>query len=86
MDCTSNREEKIIVLADDTQVPYDDLVIGLGCEDKYHGVPGADEPVLLKQVLTTVMEVTDVPLCIDTADPEALEAALKTYGAKALVN
>jgi len=38
-----NREEKIIVLADDTQVPYDDLVIGLGCEDKYHGVPGADE-------------------------------------------
>ncbi len=38
-----NREEKIIVLADDTQVSYDDLVIGLGCEDKYHGVPGADE-------------------------------------------
>ncbi|MCM3787089.1 NAD(P)/FAD-dependent oxidoreductase [Domibacillus sp. 8LH] len=22
---------------------YDDLVIGLGCEDKYHGVPGAEE-------------------------------------------
>lgn len=38
-----NREEKMIVLADNTQVPYDDVVIGLGCEDKYHGVPGADE-------------------------------------------
>ncbi len=50
------------------------------------GVPGADEPTLLKQVMTTVMEVTDVPLCIDTADPEALEAALKSYGGKALVN
>ena len=24
-------------------IPYDDLVIGLGCEDKYHGVPGAEE-------------------------------------------
>ncbi|PLS18097.1 FAD-dependent oxidoreductase [Bacillus sp. M6-12] len=24
-------------------VSYDDLVIGLGCEDKYHNVPGADE-------------------------------------------
>lgn len=24
-------------------VSYDDLVIGLGCEDKYHGVPGAEE-------------------------------------------
>ena len=50
------------------------------------GVPGADEPSLLKQVLTTVMEVTDVPLCIDTADPEALDLALKTYGGKALIN
>lgn len=50
------------------------------------GVPGADEPALLKQVMATVMEVTDVPLCIDTADPEALEAALKNYEGKALVN
>jgi len=50
------------------------------------GVPSADEPVLLKQVMATVMEVTDVPLCIDTADPEALEAALKTYDGKALIN
>ena len=50
------------------------------------GVPGADEPALLKQVMTTVMEVTDVPLCIDTADPEALEAALKSYEGKALIN
>jgi 5-methyltetrahydrofolate--homocysteine methyltransferase len=50
------------------------------------GVPGADEPALLKQVMSTVMEVTDVPLCIDTADPEALEAALKTYEGKPLIN
>jgi 5-methyltetrahydrofolate--homocysteine methyltransferase len=50
------------------------------------GVPGADEPALLKQVMATVMEVTDVPLCIDTADPEALEAALKNYEGKALIN
>lgn len=50
------------------------------------GVPGADEPALLKQLLTTVMEVTDVPLCIDTANPKALEEALKIYPGKALVN
>ena len=50
------------------------------------GVPGADEPVLLKQVMQTVMEVTDVPLCIDTADPLALEAALSIYDGKALIN
>jgi 5-methyltetrahydrofolate--homocysteine methyltransferase len=50
------------------------------------GVPGADEPALLKQVMGTVLEVTDVPLCIDTADPEALEATLSIYEGKALVN
>jgi 5-methyltetrahydrofolate--homocysteine methyltransferase len=50
------------------------------------GVPGADEPALIKQVMMTVMDVTDVPLCIDTADPEALEAALKAYKGKALIN
>jgi 5-methyltetrahydrofolate--homocysteine methyltransferase len=50
------------------------------------GVPGADEPALLKQVMQTVMEVTSVPLCIDTADPEALAAALSIYEGKALVN
>lgn len=50
------------------------------------GVPGADEPSLLQQVMRTVMDVTDVPLCIDTADPLALEAALSTYAGKALVN
>jgi len=50
------------------------------------GVPGADEPVLLQQVMRTVMEVTDVPLCIDTANPLALEAALSIYAGKALVN
>lgn len=50
------------------------------------GVPGADEVELLNQVLTTVMETTEVPLCIDTADPEALEAALSIYEGKPLVN
>ena len=50
------------------------------------GVPGADEPALLQQVMRTVMEVTDVPLCIDTADPLALEAALSIYEGKALIN
>jgi 5-methyltetrahydrofolate--homocysteine methyltransferase len=50
------------------------------------GVPGADEPALLKQVMQIVMETTDAPLCIDTADPHALEAALSIYDGKALVN
>ncbi|AQQ52701.1 NAD(P)/FAD-dependent oxidoreductase [Planococcus lenghuensis] len=35
--------EGVVVMADGNQITYDDLVIGLGCEDKYHGVPGASE-------------------------------------------
>lgn len=50
------------------------------------GVPNADEPKLLKQVMETVLGVTDVPLCIDTADPLALEAALSVYEGNPLVN
>jgi 5-methyltetrahydrofolate--homocysteine methyltransferase len=50
------------------------------------GVPGADEEPLLKAIMEAVMEVTDVPLCIDTADNSALETALSVYDGKALIN
>lgn len=36
-------DNKNVLLADGQAIGYDDLVIGLGCEDKYHDVPGADE-------------------------------------------
>lgn len=38
-----DREEKRVYLQDGQSVEYDDLIIGLGCEDKYHGVAGAEE-------------------------------------------
>lgn len=50
------------------------------------GIPGADEPTVLRQTLQAVMEVVSVPLCIDTANPDALEAALEIYPGKALIN
>ncbi len=50
------------------------------------GVPGVDEPALIQKMMGIVMEETDVPLCIDTADPAALEAALSVYSGKALIN
>lgn len=50
------------------------------------GVPGADEEPLLRDMMQAVMEVTDAPLCIDTADNRALEGALSIYEGKALVN
>jgi 5-methyltetrahydrofolate--homocysteine methyltransferase len=68
------------------QDALDQVAAGAQVLDVNAGVPGADEPALLQKVLQTVMEVTDVPLCIDTANPAALEAALKTYQGKALIN
>ncbi len=50
------------------------------------GVSGIDEPRVLQEAITAISEVTDLPLCIDSALPKALEAALKVYKGKALVN
>ena len=47
---------------------------------------GLDEAPLLPKAVAAVMEVVDVPLCIDSANAEALKAALKIYKGKALVN
>ncbi|HXH27904.1 MAG TPA: dihydropteroate synthase, partial [Candidatus Polarisedimenticolia bacterium] len=50
------------------------------------GIPGADEPGMLKGAVQAIMETVDVPISIDSSTPEALEAALPAYKGKALVN
>jgi 5-methyltetrahydrofolate--homocysteine methyltransferase len=50
------------------------------------GVPGGKEPVIMRQLVELIMETVDVPLCFDSADPVALEAALSIYSGKALIN
>ncbi len=50
------------------------------------GVPGDDEPALLVAALQAVMDVTDVPLCLDSSAIAALVAGLAAYPGKALVN
>lgn len=50
------------------------------------GAPGVDEVILLPRVVQAVMEVVDVPLCLDSHNVEALEAGLSVYQGKPLVN
>ncbi len=50
------------------------------------GAIGVDEVALLPEAVKAVMEVTDVPLCIDSSNPRALESALQVYEGRALVN
>src|SRR3990172_3515743 len=50
------------------------------------GVPGLDEVAVLPQVVKLVAGAVDVPLCLDSANPKALEAALAVAPGKPLVN
>lgn len=50
------------------------------------GAPDVDEVELLPKAVEAVMDAVDVPLCIDINNPAALEAALKAYSGKAIVN
>jgi 5-methyltetrahydrofolate--homocysteine methyltransferase len=68
------------------QDAVDQVEAGASVLDVNAGVPDADEVTLLQKVMKTVMEVVDVPLCIDTNNSEALAAALSIYEGKALVN
>jgi 5-methyltetrahydrofolate--homocysteine methyltransferase len=50
------------------------------------GVPGLNEEALLPEVVQHLSDSMEIPLCIDSANPKALEAALKIYRGKALIN
>jgi 5-methyltetrahydrofolate--homocysteine methyltransferase len=50
------------------------------------GAASVNEVELLPQAVQIVQDTVGVPLCIDTADKNALEAALKVYRGKPLVN
>lgn len=50
------------------------------------GAPGISEPEMLPRVVRELQAVTELPLQLDTADPQAMEAALRIYNGKALIN
>ena len=50
------------------------------------GLPGIDEAAFLCETVKELQAVTDLPLQIDTADPAAMERALRVYNGKAVVN
>ncbi|MCR4764132.1 MAG: homocysteine S-methyltransferase family protein [Lachnospiraceae bacterium] len=50
------------------------------------GMPGIDEKTMMLQVLNEVTGLTDLPLCLDSSDESTMEAALRRYPGRALVN
>ena len=64
-----------------TQVEAGAAILDVNC-----GVPGIDEAATLDRTLAAVESVTTAPIQIDTADPVALETALRHVNGKPLVN
>jgi len=50
------------------------------------GIPGFDEVAMLSEMVKIVHDLVDVPVCIDSSTPEALEAAVPLAGGKVLIN
>lgn len=50
------------------------------------GLPGIDEKAMMVKVIKELQAVVDVPLQIDSTIPEVIEAALRVYNGKPIVN
>ena len=50
------------------------------------GVPGIDEAALMPEVVKKLQAVTNLPLQIDSSNADAIEAALRVYNGKPIVN
>jgi 5-methyltetrahydrofolate--homocysteine methyltransferase len=50
------------------------------------GMPGIDEKETMVNTVTLLGSICDAPLCLDSSSPEVLEAALRIYPGRALIN
>ena len=50
------------------------------------GLPEIDEPRMLRSAVSELQAIIDLPLQIDTSDAQAMEAALRIYNGKAMIN
>jgi 5-methyltetrahydrofolate--homocysteine methyltransferase len=50
------------------------------------GYPGVDDVKLLAETVIQIQNHFDIPLCIDSPNPKAIEAALKVITGKCLIN
>jgi 5-methyltetrahydrofolate--homocysteine methyltransferase len=50
------------------------------------GFPGVDDVKLLPATVLAIRDKFDIPFCLDSPNPRAIEAALKVAGCKCLIN
>nr|MCR5418802.1 homocysteine S-methyltransferase family protein [Lachnospiraceae bacterium] len=59
---------------------------GASVLDVNMGMSGVDEKVTLLKVMEQVTQLTSLPLCIDSTSPAVMEAVLRRYPGRALIN
>ncbi len=87
---TGKKRFKEALLAHDMDYILDEGIreadAGVHILDVNVGLPEIDEAALLTEAVCRLQAVTDLPLQIDTSDPDAMARALRRYNGKALVN
>ena len=87
---TGKKKLKAAIAAGDLDYVLDLAIkeVDEGAEilDVNAGVPGVDEKVVIVNIIKSLQGAVTAPLQIDSNNPEALEAALRTYCGKAIIN
>ncbi len=68
------------------QLAKSQIEAGADILDVNVGYPGVDDAALLPETVKAIQQAVDVPLCIDTPNPKAIESALKVIDGRCLIN
>lgn len=86
------RRKKLVATLQDNNFEYvlelaqSQINAGADVLDVNVGFPGVDDVRLLPQTILAIRKNFDIPLCLDSPNPYAIEAALKVAGGKCLIN
>jgi 5-methyltetrahydrofolate--homocysteine methyltransferase len=87
---TGNKKLSTALKENDTefivQLAQDQVESGADVLDVNVGLPGLDEPQVLATIVPLIAEAVEVPLCLDSPNSNALQAALPLAPGRPLVN
>ena len=86
------RRKKLVTTLQENNFDYvlelaeSQIKAGADVLDVNVGFPGVDDVKLLAETVIKIQEKFDIPLCLDSPNPKAIEAALKVSAGKCLIN
>jgi len=86
------RRKKLVTTLQDGNFDYvlelaeNQIKAGADVLDVNVGFPGVDDVKLLPETVKVIQKKFDIPLCLDSPNPKAVEAALKVSVGKCLIN